>query len=52
MGYIRFKISDETEKVLERVCRRLGMKKSELSRIALIEYLKSLSVISERVKGE
>ena len=51
MGYIRFKIPDKLEGVAEQVCRELGLKKSELARVALIEYLKSLSVLSEKVKG-
>ncbi len=50
MGYIRYKLSDETEAILEEVCDKLGMKKSEISRIALMEYLKSLSVVSQKVK--
>ena len=51
MGYIRFKIPEETEEIMEQVCSKLGMKKSELARVALLDYLKSLSVISEKVKG-
>ena len=50
MGYVRYKISDKTEKILEDVCKKLGMKKSELSRLALMEYLKSLSIMSQKVK--
>ncbi len=50
MGYIRYKLSDETHEILKKVCDRLGMKESEISRIALMEYLKSIGVISERVK--
>ena len=50
MGYIRYKVSDKTESILEDVCKKLGMKKSELSRLALMEYLKSLSIISQTVK--
>jgi len=50
MGYVRYKISDKTEKILEEVCNKLGMKKSEISRVALMEYLKSLSIISQKVK--
>jgi len=50
MGYIRYKLSDETHGLLKKVSDRLGMKESEISRIALMEYLKSIGVISERVK--
>jgi len=49
MGYVRYKLSDETHDILRRVSRQLGMKESEISRIALMEYLRSLSVLSERV---
>lgn len=50
MGYIRFKLSDETEEILDNVCKKLGMKKAEISRMAVMEYLKSLSVVSAKVK--
>ncbi len=50
MGYIRFKLPDKLEEVAEQVCAELGLKKSELARVALIDYLKSLSVLSEKVK--
>lgn len=50
MGYVRYKLPKETEKILDDVCKKLGMKKSEISRYALMDYLKSLSVISKKVK--
>ena len=50
MAYVRFKLSDGTHRILKNVCDRLGMKESEIARIALIEYLKSLSVLSNEVK--
>ncbi|MFH0949087.1 MAG: hypothetical protein V1802_01220 [Candidatus Aenigmatarchaeota archaeon] len=50
MGYVRYKLPKETHDILKKVCSRLGMKESEISRIALMEYLRSLSVLSERVK--
>ncbi len=50
MAYVRYKLSNETHKILKKVCGRLGVKESEISRIALMEYLKSLGVLSERVK--
>jgi len=49
MAYVRFKLSDDTHRILKKVCNRLGMKESEISRIALIEYMKSLDVLSEEV---
>ena len=50
MAYVRYKLPDETHKMLKKVSARLGMKESEISRIALMEYLKSLGVLNERVK--
>lgn len=50
MGYIRYKLPDKTHEILKKVCKKLGTKESEISRLALMEYLKSLSVISEKVK--
>lgn len=50
MAYVRYKLPGETHKILKRVCKRLGMKESEISRIALMEYLKSLGLLSDRVK--
>ena len=50
MGYVRFKLSEETHGILRKMCKNLGMKESEISRIALIEYMKSLSLITEKVK--
>jgi len=35
---------------LKRVCEKLDMKESEISRIALMEYMKSLGVLNERMK--
>ena len=49
MGYVRYKLSDETHNILRRVSKQLGMKESEISRIALMEYLRSLQVLSDRV---
>ncbi len=50
MAYVRYKLPEETHKMLRKVCKKLGMKESEISRIALIEYLKSLGLLSEKVK--
>jgi len=50
MAYVRYKVSEEMHKILKEVCKKIGMKESELSRQAVIEYLKSLSILSEKVK--
>jgi predicted DNA-binding protein len=50
MGYIRFKLPDEIEEILDKLSTKLGMKKSEITRIAVIDYLKSISMISEKAK--
>lgn len=50
MGYVRYKLSEDAHKILRKVSKRLGMKESEVSRIALMEYLKSLGVLSDEVK--
>ncbi len=51
MGYIRYKLSNESHDMLKRVSKQLGMKESEISRLALMEYMKSLGVLSERVRN-
>ncbi|HLC77084.1 MAG TPA: hypothetical protein VJH04_02675 [archaeon] len=50
MGYVRYKLPDKTHHILKTVCEKLDMKESEVSRIALMEYLKSLGVLSEKFK--
>lgn len=50
MGYVRYKLSTETHDMLRNVSRRLGMKESEISRVALMDYMKSLGILSEKVK--
>ena len=50
MAYVRYKLPEETHKMLRKVCSKLGMKESEISRIALMEYLKSLGLLSEKVR--
>lgn len=50
MAYVRYKLPEETHKILRKVCKKLGMKESEISRIALMEYLKSIGLLSEKVK--
>lgn len=50
MGYIRYKLPERTHIILKSVCEKLDMRESEVSRIALMEYLKSLGVLSERMR--
>ena len=50
MAYVRYKLSENLHKILKETCKKLGMKESELSRQAIIEYLKSLSALSEKIK--
>ena len=50
MGYVRYKLPDKTHEILKTVSKRIGMKESEISRLALMEYLKSIGVLSERMK--
>ena len=50
MAYIRYKLGENMHNIVKDVCERLGMKESELSRTALMEYLKSLSVFSDKIK--
>ena len=50
MGYVRYKLPDKTHDILKRVCERLDMKESEVSRIALFEYMRSLGVLSEHTR--
>ena len=50
MAYVRYKLPEPTHKLLKKVALRLGMKESEVSRIAMMEYLKSLGVIGDRIR--
>ena len=50
MAYVRYKLSEESHDILRKVCDRLGMKESELSRLAVMEYMRSLGIISDRVR--
>lgn len=51
MGYVRYKIPEETHQILKNVCGKLGLKESEISRIALYEYLKSIKAIEHTMQG-
>jgi hypothetical protein len=52
IAYIRFKVGDEMHKTIKEVCARLGLKESELSRVALLEYLRSMNVFEAKIRGK
>ena len=47
MAYIRYKVSEELHKQIKDICKKIGIKESEISRQALIEYMKSLGVFKK-----
>ncbi len=49
MAYVRYKLSHEMHAELKKMAKKLGMKESEISRLALIEYMKSLGVLHEKI---
>ncbi len=49
MAYVRYKLSKEMHATLKEMAKKLGMKESEISRLALIEYMKSLGILHEKV---
>jgi len=51
MAYVRYKLPEETHKILKKACKSLGLKESEISRIALMDYMKSLGILSEKVRS-
>ena len=50
MGYVRYKLPENTHKMLRNMSKSIGLKESEISRLALMEYMKSLGILSDRVK--
>ena len=52
IAYIRFKVGDEMHKTIKEVCASLGLKESELSRVALLEYLRSMNVFEAKIRGK
>ncbi len=48
MAYIKYKVSDELHKTIKELCKKIGLKESELSRQALIEYLKGMNVFNKK----
>jgi len=49
---VRVYLSIEQKKLLERMCKMLGMDESEALREAFMDYAKSISLITERVHGK
>jgi len=47
MAYIRYKVTDELHKTVKEICKKIGIKESEFSRQAIIEYLRSLGVFKK-----
>ncbi|HLD85527.1 MAG TPA: hypothetical protein VI968_03135 [archaeon] len=50
MAYVRYKLPEKTHDMLKRMSRKTGLRESELSRIALIEYMRSIGMVSDRVR--
>jgi len=49
---VRVYLSSEQKKLLEIMCKLLGMDESEALREAFMNYAKSISLISEKVHGK
>lgn len=49
LAYVRYKLSNEMHTELKKMSKKLGMKESEISRLALIEYMKSLGVLHQKM---
>ncbi len=47
MAYIKYKVTDELHKTIRDICKKIGIKESELSRQAVIEYLKGLGIFKK-----
>jgi hypothetical protein len=48
---VKVVLSKEQKEILDSLTRKLGLSESELMRTAFMEYAKSLSMISDFVKG-
>jgi hypothetical protein len=48
---VRVYLSTEQKKLLERICKSLGINESEALREAFMDYAKSISLITEKVHG-
>ncbi|MGD0978803.1 MAG: ribbon-helix-helix protein, CopG family [Candidatus Bathyarchaeia archaeon] len=49
---VRVYLSIEQKKLLERMCKTLGIDESEALREAFMDYAKSISLITEKVHGK
>jgi hypothetical protein len=49
---VRVYLSAEQKKLLERICKSLGLDESEALREAFMDYAKSISLITEKVHGK
>jgi hypothetical protein len=49
---VRIYLSIEQKKLLERMCKTLGIDESEALREASMDYAKSISLITEEVHGK
>jgi hypothetical protein len=49
---VRVYLSIEQKKLLEKLCRTLGIDESEALREAFMDYAKSISLITEKVHGK
>jgi hypothetical protein len=49
---VRVYLSTEQKKLLERICKSLGIDESEALREAFMDYAKSISLITEKVHGK
>jgi hypothetical protein len=49
---VRVYLSIEQKKILEKLCKSLGMDESEALREAFMDYAKSISLITEKVHGK
>ena len=47
MAYIKYKVTDELHKTIKSICKKIGIKESEFSRQAIIEYLNSMGAFKK-----
>ena len=45
-------LSKEQRKILKKIAQKLGLSESEVMRMALMDYAKSISLIKEHVRDE
>ena len=49
---VRVYLSTEQKKLLEKLCKSLGLDESEALREAFMDYAKSISLITQKVHGK